>query len=354
MKADRWLALDGLRALAVLFVCGFHFGAPFATGGYLGVDLFFVISGCVVTTSMLRAIDSQHSLPQFLWRRVARLFPNLLLLLAAALLINLWRDGALATAHNAALLKQLVQIYDFSLEPDIPTPHLWSLSVEWQFYLLLVLLAPIMLACQRRWRWLIPTALGVLSLAAKILWTRNGAMSLLHIYFWPFTRADGFLFGVALALCVQGGRVIRAVAPAALLLLGVVAAMVVAPRWWTEPVISLTYVIPATTVAVVLIVWSLVSRPDSPLGRLLAHPALTWVGARSYSIYLWHYVVGVILIGSITHPQPGWEGPPGEGWRGPAIFGVQLGLTLLVAAAAYAWVEQPARAWLNRVQAPAD
>jgi peptidoglycan/LPS O-acetylase OafA/YrhL len=151
VNRERWLALDGLRALAVLFVCGFHFGAPFATGGYLGVDLFFVISGCVVTTSMLRALDSQHSLPQFLWRRVARLFPNLLLL-AAALLINLWHDGALITAHNAALLKQLAQVYDFSLEPDIPTPHLWSLSVEWQFYLLLVVLAPMVLASRRGYR----------------------------------------------------------------------------------------------------------------------------------------------------------------------------------------------------------
>ena len=350
---ERWRALDGLRALAVLFVCGFHFGAPFATGGYLGVDLFFVISGCVVTTSMLRALEARHSLPQFLWRRVARLFPNLVLLLVVAFALNVWRDGQVVSAHNAVLLKQLAQVYDFSLEPDIPTPHLWSLSVEWQFYLLLTVLAPLLIAGLSATRWRLAAALGAVSLVAKIVLTRNGAMSLLHIYFWPFTRADGFFFGVAVALLAQAGRMLRAVALAALLLCAVVAAMVVAPRWWTEPQLSLTYVIPVTTIAVTLVVWALVSDPVSWLARGLSHPVLTWVGERSYSVYLWHYVVGVIMIGGLTRPQPGWEGPPGEGWRGPMIFMGQLLATLAVAAAAYVWVERPARAWLNRSSASA-
>ncbi len=76
----RWVAIDGLRAVAVLFVLFYHFGAPFGAGGYLGVDLFFVVSGCVITSSLRRSLVRGGTISDFFWRRCARLFPNLIVL----------------------------------------------------------------------------------------------------------------------------------------------------------------------------------------------------------------------------------------------------------------------------------
>lgn len=351
---DRWLALDGLRAVAVLFVLLFHFGAPFGTGGYLGVDIFFVISGCVITASLRRSVTQGEGVTAFLWRRAARLYPNLLAVLLVALAIDVVRDGRVLTEHNLALVEQLTATYDFFLTPDIPTPHLWSLSVEWQFYVVLAAATWTLGRAQRRLPgWAAAVALAAASMAAKWLLPWWFDMSLLHVYFWPFTRLDGFMLGVAIALLADRHGLPRMTRAAALVACAVLVTMVVAPRWWSAAALSLFVVIPLVTVAVAVLVWHLVVQPHSVLSRMLRHPALVYLGQRSYSLYLWHYPVGVAMIAAVTAPAPGWEGPFGEGWRGPWVFSVQMLVSLAVAIAAYEWVERPCRAYLN-ARVPGD
>jgi len=336
-RGDYWVALDGLRGVAVAAVLLYHFGAPIGSGGYLGVDLFFVISGCVVTTSLRRSLARGDSLSHFFIRRVGRLIPNLFLVLVAVTAWNAWHDGTVFSQHGAAELAGLTQTSNLvSVGDGTGTGHLWSLSEEWQFYLLL----PVLIAafCRRGLpsgvRWAV--SLAAVSVALRPILDYAFGATLAHIYLWPITRLDDLLLGVAVALLVEQGR--RVSNPALPFVSGaaVGAALLLAPYWYRSPELSLFVVMPVVAVAAFVLVWSLVSaRPGAPLSRLLASRPLRYLGERSYSIYLWHYFIGVAVIAQ------------GETWHGPSVFVRQVAVSMLVAIAAYEWLERPARAWVR-------
>jgi peptidoglycan/LPS O-acetylase OafA/YrhL len=109
-------------------------------------------------------------------------------------------------------------------------------------------------------------------------------------------------------------------------------------------------VLPIAALCAFVVVWStLSSSPSLVVERVLGHPLLQALGKRSYSLYLWHYLVGMAIIAGFTRSPAGWEGPSGEGWRGPTVFAIQLAASLAVAGAAYQWIEVPARRVLNGV-----
>ncbi len=331
-----WTALDGVRGVAVLAVLLYHFGAPVGTGGYLGVDIFFVVSGCVVTASLRRSMSRGGTAVDFFLRRGARLLPNLLVFLCVVLVWNTWNDGTLLSTSNAAVLEGLTQTYNLIASRGIATRHLWSLSMEWQFYACLPLLLPIVCARGLRSavRLLVMIAAASVALRVLVMATlgRPGVAFLI-----PFTRLDGVMLGVAVALLIEGGRrcaqgllPLAAVCVAAALLL-------FAPQWYAVPRLSLFLLMPLATVCAFVVVWAVVSSgPASPLNRALAFPVLRYLGDRSYSIYLWHYFIGVAIIAG------------GEGWRGGRVFLWQLAASLVVAVAAYEGIERPARALLKR------
>lgn len=341
-RSDYWVALDGLRGVAVAAVLLYHFGAPVGSGGYLGVDLFFVISGCVVTTSLRRSLARGATIPDFFLRRAARLLPNLLLLLIAAAAWNAWADGRWITDHNRAVLTGLTQTANLlSYGDGQGTAHLWSLSAEWQFYLLLPFVLPAL--CGRGLSRGVRLALGVAaaSIALRPILDYAFGVSLMHVYLWPITRLDDLMMGVAVALLVENkqrpaGRLLPRVLP---LISGaaIAAALLVAPYWYRKPELSLFAIMPAVALAAFVLVWSLVSaEPGAPLNRLLATPALTYLGERSYSVYLWHYLIGAAVV---AH---------GEGWHGDAVFARQVTLSLIVALIAYEAIERPVRLHANR------
>jgi peptidoglycan/LPS O-acetylase OafA/YrhL len=341
-RGDYWAALDGLRGIAVAAVLLYHFGAPVGTGGYLGVDLFFVISGCVVTTSLRRSLAKGATLPEFFVRRAARLLPNLLLLLTTAELWDRWHDGSWFGGHGKAVLTGITQtsnLWSYGGRQEIG--HLWSLSEEWQFYLILPFLLPAF--CARgvstgvRWAFGVAAA----SMALRPIMDLAFHATVGHIYLWPITRLDNLMLGVAVALLVEQGR--RPSNPTLPLVAGagVGGALLLAPFWYLRPELSLFGIMPAVALGSFVLVWSLVSaRPDAALNRFLALSPLQYLGKRSYSVYLWHYFLGVAVI---AH---------GETWHGASIFARQVTLSLLVGFSAYAWLEQPARArvqaWLDR------
>lgn len=293
--------IDGLRALAVLPVMVFHAGLPVLTGGYVGVDVFFVISGYLITTILLDDIaGGRFSIARFYERRVRRILPALFVMIAACVPFAwMWMlpeefksfgQSVVATVlFSNNVLLWLTSGYFAQAAETKPLLHTWSLGVEEQFYILFPLLLAVLVRPGR-----IALAIGLLGAAsiALMLWSVQTGMpgSEARFYLLP-TRAWELLAGSAAALWLRSGRP----APArplrsALALLGVVSvavAMVTFDRGTDFP--SLWTVLPvAGTVLLILF-----AGPDEPVGRLMGHRIPVAVGLVSYSAYLWHQPVFV-------------------------------------------------------------
>lgn len=290
-------ALDGLRAVSVLCVLGFHaFRRP--SGGFLGVDIFFVLSGFLITNLLLaeREATGRLDLRRFYGRRARRLIPPLLVAVAGFLAIAAVEDRGLfvvdlaaALAGVAYLTNLLVAIYPGWVDA---TRHLWSLAAEEQFYLLwpLGLLAASGLRCSRR---TLTIALGVLLVA---MWGERLGLALAgapqrRLYFAPDTSLDPIVLGCLLALLYDAGHGARlARRRLALVCGGVALGLVVAipgtdPRWiyeWGLPVFGL---------AITVVLGSIVSDPVSPFLPLLERQSLVALGRISYGVYLWHPIL---------------------------------------------------------------
>lgn len=279
-------ALDGLRGIAIAAVLALHFFN--VKGGFYGVDLFFVLSGFLITTLLLEERDRFGSvaLRAFYIRRARRLLPALYALIAAAIALGSFRYpptrlveiaavGALYVANIARALPSDPHVLGGS-----PLDHLWSLAEEEQFYLLwpaLLLVGLRRLRERQIARWLI--VLFACLIAVRVVWAATGAY-VLTLYFTPVTHADGLLVGCAAAFWRRAGiNVGTKTAGAAVAV--TVAAIVVGPAFaWYLPLV-------VTAQAVVL----LAALQSGWLGRVLSVRPLTYLGEISYSLYLWHEIV---------------------------------------------------------------
>ncbi|HKS20492.1 MAG TPA: acyltransferase family protein [Bradyrhizobium sp.] len=284
--------VDGLRAIAVMLVINFH-GFPDAMpGGFIGVDVFFVISGFLITGIIARELEQQRfGLATFYARRVRRIFPALIVVLAAVLALGwLWMlpaafaqlgSDAFASAAFFANVAFLLQSGYFDVESARkPLLHLWSLGIEEQFYLFW----PLLLMLVARLRLSIVTVALVLCVASFAL---NLALIGSHpvaTFYLPFTRAFELLVGAVLACkwdrFSQDGTASdwRAWLGIALIALAsvVLDSHRAFPGWWA--------LLPVIGTALLL------SAPSAWLCRkVLANPLLVWVGLISYPLYLWHW-----------------------------------------------------------------
>ena len=344
-------AIDGMRALAVVAVIVFHANSTLLPGGFTGVDLFFVVSGFVISQSL--AARPQQTLGRFLLafyrRRAQRLLPALLLMLlvtfvlSALLLPRAWRNeqfdqtglGALFGVSNLVLAWQ--QDGYFSPGADLnPFLHTWTLGVEEQFYLLFPFVYFIWLQQRRRHaaaRWLLPAlALASLAVAAVQATTApTSAFYLLPARFWELAAG---------ALLYQ--RVMTHGAPlhwrhwalpgVLLLVLGFVfAARMAFPFPGALLTVIGTLMLLAATAAT-----PGHDRARSILLNALQWPALTYIGLLSYSLYLWHWPLLVLLR---------WT----YGWQGIAVWIYPVAL-LAIASASYHWIENPARRRSGRLR----
>jgi len=284
----------------VLLVIAFHLGLPGFSGGYLGVDAFFVISGYLITGILMVDIERREfSYSRFLLKRANRLLPALTVMtfvttvgawvLFNAAQLSRFGDSLLGVStYVSNFIFMLDDSYFQQSAATTPLLHTWSLGVEEQFYILFPLL---MLALfSLREKWLFPTALLLTALSLFAwLWFREYESSS-WVSDWAFfmlpTRAWELGAGGLLALAIAGGRFERfssrkreflAWAGVGLLLM----ALTVGDRWPDRGMAS---------VLMVLAMLSFISfSPGSKVGRLLSTPALVGVGLLSYGLYLWHY-----------------------------------------------------------------
>lgn len=303
-------ALDGLRGVAILMVMVFHATPHALIGGYIGVDIFFVLSGFLITTLLIREYDRQQSisLRNFYMRRLLRLGPALLLLLLVYSGVAWFMlDGEVREYFLVDAVITLFYAANWARALDLHPPdylgHAWSLAIEEQFYLLwpfLFLAMARYLNKRSHWLWL-TLALALCAWAWRWALLQDGATPM-RLYNGSDTRADALMIGCALALLLSMDRVRRYLgarsrgwlAPlglAAVLCLGFIAGT----AHWDDPeMFKWGYLLVALSSAILI---TDLMRPGAPglLRRFLSMPWLVWIGTVSYGLYLWHFPVFRVL-----------------------------------------------------------
>ena len=346
--------LDGLRAIAVASVLVFHLTPGALIGGYLGVDIFFVISGFLITGLLLRErlATGRIQLGKFWRRRARRLLPALGVLLlvcsSAALLVGgdvllgLARQvlGATTFSSNWLFIAEGASYFDESA-PEI-FRNLWSLAVEEQFYLLWPPLLLTVLLVPRRWVWLtILTAFAIASAVVMAILYLPGTDAT-RVYYGTDSHSFGLALGAALAILssvwptdlLAWPRRLRQLMPVlgSISVAGIIGLAIVMPA--DAPLVyqgglALVAVLSALAIAGAI-------APGSWLGTALDFLPLRWIGERSYGLYLWHWPV-VILIGTAL---PALDSSQAGGW----ILGAGAAtITIAAATLSYRFVEQPIR-----------
>lgn len=340
----RWNSLDGVRALAVILVIATHFGLH-ATQGQIGVDLFFVLSGFLITSILVKEHDrtDRVSLTNFWKRRALRLFPALGCAIAFALTLSLATSPVLRHSTITGLPFVLGYIGNWAILSSHSIGlmgHTWSLAIEEQFYLIWPLVGVAWL-CQTLNR----------ERAAKIIAT----VAVVDAFYFMFalghwapgraifgtdTHAFGLLAGSALALWLNRPRRPTLEAQTTLLLrtAGATAAIVIVFLACFGGQVD-QVAVPATAMAVLLVA-SLVLAPFGALGSVFACRPMQWVGRRSYGIYLYHYPLALaFVIGHNLH-----------GMHLVAVVSACITSSILLAAASFRWIETPFLRYKDRIR----
>ena len=287
--------IDGLRAVAILPVVFFHAGFGFAQGGFVGVDVFFVISGYLITSLIHREmLAGKFSLARFYERRVRRLFPALFAMLSVCAAVAAWLllpqdlryfGGSLfaTTLFSSNIFFWLEASYFDVAAERKPLLHTWSLAVEEQFYLLFPIFLLLVLRYLPRRLVAVTGAVTVASLLASEWMLRSSDSA--AFYLAPF-RAWELGLGASLALIAPVARHDNRHAEVfAWLGLAMIAASVAVFSWQT-PFPGLHALAPAVGAA--LVIWS-GSGTSTHAGRILSARPLVFTGLISYSLYLWHW-----------------------------------------------------------------
>lgn len=343
-------SIDGLRAVAIIFVILYHFQFPFAQGGFIGVDIFFVLSGYLITNSLMIEWHQtkQFDFKQFWLKRLRRLLPAVVTLLIVVLIVcffffpssfkKSWSDSiaALFYVSNWWYIFKKVPYFDSFGTPS-PFKHLWSLAIEEQFYLLWpVALLGLLKWLKKRQRVLLAIiTAGIFSAVLMAVLYNPNAID--RVYYGTDTRIFAILAGCGLAFLwpyyyleanfgQKAQRILDGAGTGALVALLIIALLINEYQ---------TFLYHGGLVLVALftvVLLAVIVHPSSKLGKLFANPAFSWIGKRSYSLYLWHYpvvalftpvkLVGTFHIGLVL---------------------MQLALIVVLANFSYMWIEEPIR-----------
>ncbi|MFM2102983.1 MAG: hypothetical protein RL740_70 [Actinomycetota bacterium] len=355
-KGIRYIpAIDGLRAIAVIAVLLYHLGFAWIPGGFLGVDLFFVISGYVITRLLLDSIQRSGGLDlrAFYASRVRRLLPPLLfMLIISAIFIGVWAPDsmrrflidtpfAITGLMNWWLVFREQDYFESFGRPPL-LQHTWSLGVEAQYYLFwpLILLFVLKFFGKK----VIPTAAlaiaafsGIALFLASLRADIAGNQDISHVYFGTDTHSIGLFLGSALAVSwiPQNLRVnIEKRAQDFIDFIGVFGLIGLLATFLfineSDPT-SYRIAFPLVGILGSAIIMSVV-HPASRFAPILQHPVMVWIGERSYAIYLWHWIVF-----QVTRPAQDLSGSP---W---ALYLFRILVVLALADISQRWIEIPVR-----------
>lgn len=347
-KATYMPGLDGLRTFAVFAVILFHLNTPYISGGFLGVDVFFVLSGYLITSILLREQTNQGqiNLKRFYIARFRRLLPALVFMLSIVMAyVMLFERGLLDTVRQDTLASLMymnnwwyifhdVSYFDRFGKPS-PLQNLWSLSIEEQFYLFWPLLLIVGLTAKKRFLQITGIVLVASSVWMAFNFTPGTDPS--RVYYGTDTRVFALLIGAFLAfgwrpdafkreMPIIGRRILNVGGGGALLTL--VAIMMTANAY--DPFLYYGGFLLVALASGVLI--AATAHPSTIWSRLFGSAWLRLIGTRTYGIYLWHYPV-IILTTPLERMGS---------FNASLAFG-QVVLTLLIAEASYRFVETPIR-----------
>ncbi len=323
--------LDGLRAIAALSVFMSHYAIPGFRCGQAGVDIFFVLSGYLITQVLIRNTTEKISLGNFYWRRFLRLAPALIWLCIVLGLFAILFPGWINTASlKNDIASSLLYVGNwtraFSLESPMYLGNCWSLAVEEQFYILWPIVFFLVGYDKRRIQLSLFTALFLfLSIGWSFWFSAKFGPSAARVFNGFDTRCSGLLFGCSLAL-LESFHSSKQI-------------LILVSRFWLAAVIVLCILISAPEnwspasglfihLSTVVLITSAYYCPENLLGRFLSNSILVSIGKASYSLYLWHYPIMLILkLHGLSTLSMGLIGIP---------------LSLLAAFLSYKFIESPA------------
>lgn len=334
-------ALDGLRGLAILAVMGFHARLPGTHGGFLGVDVFFVISGFLITSLLLeeRRRHGSNNFKRFYIRRGLRLFPALFVLLVFYLVHALVLDGARRSNELKEIAFTLGYVMNWALSFDWVKAgnlsHTWSLAIEEQFYVLWPAALLILLAVFRS-RLLPIAATLVAAIVAIALWRARvyhpgPGIAYYRAFFGLDTRGDGLLLGCLVSFVMYSSalhqhRIFKALMSVGAVVASVaIAAIMIMGRNQLAAYYYDRYLISFVVAGVAVIVAHVVMAPASAIARLLSLRPLVWLGRISYSLYLWHIPV-FLAVGRRDFSLP--------------TTALRVGLSVAIASLSFSVIEQ--------------
>jgi peptidoglycan/LPS O-acetylase OafA/YrhL len=330
-------ALDGVRAVAILLVLGQHAPTRPLIDGFVGVTVFFCLSGYLITTLLVRELHTGTiDVRAFYHRRAARLCPALVTVVAATIVVLLIgrRDLSVGQifAPAGAALTYSTSLFDWTNHVFATKDYFnytWSLSVEEQFYLLW----PFALLWGYRrnpqlFAVLTASLMGIILALDFYLGLSREVKYDQHEYFGSDTNALPILVGSLLALAVHNGwlpRTVRHLAPYALLAVALLPVLA-----YRNDTYRPALVIVAGTGLTLVTLIGVVTRPRSVVGSLLACGPMRWLGERSYSIYLWNVLARIAVLASLGHTVVGDI--------------VWIAMFIVLAEASFRFVERPLRA----------
>jgi len=355
-------ALDGLRAVGLLLIMGFHFGIHAMPGGFVGVDVFYVLSGYLITGLLLGewARAARIKLGAFWLRRARRLLPALLVVLVVVTLVvrfaypaGLYPNLRMADLSALFYFSNWWQIaasgnYFVATGAVSPLTHTWSLAVEEQFYLVWPLVVVAVLHLGRKFDRGIELLLGVslvgvVASATEMALLYHPGANITRLYFGTDTHAQSILVGAVLACVltlVQRRRGLDGMAPTARSGPARVALTVVGLAGFAGT-LALTYALTGTAalayrggfllsaLSAAAIILGAVCVAGGPLARVLSLRPMVWIGTVSYGAYLWHFPVFIELDAGRT------------GRTGLSLLVLRFAVTFVLAGLSYYLVERP-------------
>ena len=355
-KPARHIAsIDGLRAIAVTAVVLYHLGISWIPGGFLGVDLFFVISGYVITRLILDSINRSSALDLrgFYWARLRRIYPGFLFMLFSTIIfIGVWAPEAirrflkdlpyaLTGTMNWSLVARHQDYFEAIGRPPL-LQHTWSLAVELQFYLIwpIILLTVLKYFGKKnvaRAALLIAMISGAALFIVSLKLDASNAQQVSHVYFGTDTHSLGLFLGSALAVSWIPQNLSANIEKRAQDVvdgIGVVGLLgLIGTFLFIDETNATLYRIafPLAGIFGCLVIISLV-HPASRFAPVISSAPFAWIGERSYGIYIWHWVVF-----QVTRPSVDITGDP---W---ALYLARVLLVLALADISLRWVEIPFR-----------